>query len=59
MRITQLLSAKSATAKLIDQSTSRETVINNATNCFTIVIGERELTQPTRWASRRIHYSER
>jgi len=54
-----LFSAKAATTKLIDQSTTRETMINNATNSFTIVIGERELTQPTGWASRRIHYSER
>jgi hypothetical protein len=59
MCVTQLFSAKAATTKLIDQSTTREAMINNATNSFTIVIGERELTQPTCWAPRRIHYSER
>jgi hypothetical protein len=49
--VTQLFSAKAAAAKLIDQSTTRKTVINNATNSFTVVVSERELTQPTRWAS--------
>lgn len=49
--VAQLFSAKAAAAKLIDQSTTRKTVINNATNSFTVVVGKRELTQPTRWAS--------
>jgi hypothetical protein len=49
--VTQLFSAQAAAAKLIDQSTTRKTMINNATNSFTVVVGERELTQPTHWAS--------
>jgi hypothetical protein len=49
--VAQLFSAKAAAAKLIDQSTTREAVINNATNSFPVVVGESELTQPTSWAS--------
>ena len=49
--VTQLFSAQAAAAKLIDQSTTRQTVINNATNSFTVVVGESELAEPTRWAS--------
>jgi hypothetical protein len=55
MCVAQLFSANAATTKFIDQSTTRETVINNATNSFTAVVGECELAQPTRWASKRIH----
>jgi hypothetical protein len=49
--VTQLFSAQAATTKLIDQSTTRETVINNTTNSFTVVVGESELAEPTRWTS--------
>jgi hypothetical protein len=43
MRITQLFSSNTTAAKFINQSATCESVVNNATNCFTIVIGEREL----------------
>jgi hypothetical protein len=49
--VTQLFSANATAAKLIDESATGQPVVNNATNSFTVVVGERELAQPTRWAS--------
>jgi hypothetical protein len=57
--ITQLLSTNTTAAKLIDQCATSESVVNNATNYFTAVVGEGELAQPTCWASKRIHCCER
>jgi hypothetical protein len=51
MRITQLLSTNPTAAKFIDESATCQTVINDATDCFTVVVGKSELTQPTHWAS--------
>jgi hypothetical protein len=59
MCITQLFSSNTTATKFIDQSAPCESVVNNATNCFTAVVGECELAQPSRRASKRIHCCER
>jgi hypothetical protein len=57
--ITQLFSTDTTSSKFVNQCATREAMINDTANSFTIVISKRQLAEPTRRAPKRIHWGKR